>query len=503
MIIWSQKSGRRSRMAPHTHVCGDESEPIGYRHPLSPLDWLMPRTYVCQILCFPRRSDNSQAEVSQVLKDGLRGLAHDVPHLLSAVVVHPAVKGAVALRDHQTVDDLFSSHDLSHVLPSYGVLKQNHFPPSLLSASGIVPTDTEPPYMDPTPVFRARLTLVRDGLLLCVGVHHATTDITGFGALLKIWGARCRGAAAESVGFEPSWLSRRVLDCGEMEVPRSVPDLLHVREPADVAVQQTHELGQREFETCVFYFPQKVLGRLKQEVNRHVASLDCGIDWVSTGDILSALMWSAVVWAERDEIFASEFSVHGEEEMLTAGIPVNFRSRCRPPLPRDYLGAAFGMTMATAPREDLMVLSGEADLLDNDKTLSISQSASLARISVAIRNSITRVEETRVRDLLAYTASQSDISKIKLGPRHDGISLVSWADQDAYEVDWGGVLGRCEAVRLPKLKGRRYPIILPRVPVDKTGESGGMEVLVSLEKGLMNKFGASWPVKRFGNLRCR
>lgn len=92
---------------------------------LSPVDWMMPRSYISQILCFPSTSP----QVHQILKDGLAGTLADVPFLTYGVVDGSLPKGSVMLNEtSQSLDDLFQIKDLS-ATTDYVSSKSAHFCP--------------------------------------------------------------------------------------------------------------------------------------------------------------------------------------------------------------------------------------------------------------------------------------------------------------------------------------------------------------------------------------
>ncbi|KAI1417000.1 transferase family-domain-containing protein [Hypoxylon sp. FL1857] len=460
---------------------------------LSPLENLLPRGYVREMFCF----SSEHPDISHILKLGLAGVVTDVPYLLSSIVTDE--NKHISLNEpHQTLEDLYSEEDLSDAL-DYTFMKEQHFPPSTFSVSGIIPPDTIPPLTNPAPVFRARLTLVKGGLILCVAIHHSTTDITGFGALLKIWASHCRTHSSAAVGFDPTWLSRKALleppGVPSRCAPTSIPELLHIQGPDDLAKFASTASRHNDFTTAIFYFPQKTLQALKRAVNDHIVSQGVA-SWVSSSDILTALLWSAILAAESD----SGTNAKGNS---TIGFPVNFRSRLNPPLPPDYLGAAFVMTVATASKEDLLSFATVADPLSDGVLLDSASVSRLAKIASTIRASLHRVDEESVRDVLMYLDTIPDNHPpIILGPRHDGISIVSWADQGVYELNWGSEIGKCDAVRMPRLMSKRYPIVLPRLPATINGDGGGLEVIVSFDRKILERFEQSSPIRRFATLLC-
>ncbi|KAI2621216.1 transferase family-domain-containing protein [Hypoxylon sp. NC1633] len=461
---------------------------------LSSLDRLMPRGYIRQMFCFP----STHHSVPRVLKEGLARVISDVPYLLSGIIDSEDHKRVSLTESYQTLDDLYSAIDLPDAI-NYAVIKENYFPPSAFATPGIIPSDTQPPFPSPAPVFRARLSTVKGGSILCVAIHHCTTDITGFGVILKIWAEYCRAGAYATFKFDPIWMDRGILlersNATERMLPTSIPELLHMQGAADVSRQAGSSSRSSDLTTSIIFFPQKTLRVLKDTVNEYIASQGNG-DWVSTGDILTALLWSALVAAER--YLGTE--LEGDN---TVGFPVNFRARFSPHLPLDYIGAAFVMTTATISQRDLISLATKVSPPSDGAPLDTASISRLAKIASTIRTSLCHVDEESVRDVLTYLENVSDDHPpIILGPRHDGMSIVSWADQCIYELDWGTAVGKCEAVRLPKLMNRRYPIVLPRVPAGIYDEDGGLEVIVCLDSPVLEKFERSWPIRRFATLRC-
>ena len=60
---------------------------------ITPLEWLMPRGYIRQVLAF----HSSDRLVGIKLREGLDGVIKDVPYLLCGVVSDGVVRGSVSL----------------------------------------------------------------------------------------------------------------------------------------------------------------------------------------------------------------------------------------------------------------------------------------------------------------------------------------------------------------------------------------------------------------------
>jgi hypothetical protein len=436
-------------------------------HHLSPLDWLMPRSYINHIICFA----SSSSSAPQVLRQGLADTLRDIPYLAGEITDQEHPKGSIALSEpYASVDDLFRVRDLS-TAAEYKDLRAHNFSPSSLkgldfSLGDLVSSGRRP-------IFRAVFLLMNSGSVLSINVHHSTTDITGFGALLKIWASHCSLHSSQPVGFAADWLDRRALlpsnyvalDAAQI----NLPTLLH-REAADGIKKSGGHDDPDHLETLVFKLSGDTLRSLKGEVTKH---LDTDVvPWVSTSDVLFGLLWAAVTYAEDQEDPARR-GTPGRATARQMRFPVNVRSRLRPPLPENYLGSAFVVALATVDNTDLL------NIIVKDVEPSI---AALARVATAIRKSILAINNKAVEEVVGFLAAQDDLAGLKLGQQATDVSIVSWADESVYELDWGQEIGRCEAVGIPALKNKRYPVILPRCL------NGDLELFVCFNKSTMGLF---------------
>ncbi|KAI0553906.1 hypothetical protein F4679DRAFT_389402 [Xylaria curta] len=492
---------------------------------LSPLEGLMPRAYVRQIYCFPTSNPSAISTLSQ----GLTGLAQDVPYILSRVVSDKSGNVVVGTQ-HHSPDDVFSWHDLSTSI-NYATLKAGQFPPSAFLFPGIVPPDSVPPYPASPAVFLARASLVNGGLVLCVAVYHVMSDITGFDVLLKIWASHCRDGSSREIGFDASWMDRGPLfSASENSSSPSdhvpMPKLLHIRTSEESArlagrsqARKVAGNGQKNYQTGIFYFPHQQLRVLKDAANARITSQEPGC-WVSTSDILSSLLWGAIIDAERNsgllDTNENEADADNNTRTSTLSFPVQFRSALRPSLPRDFLGAAFLMTNAKVLHRDVCRISpiktNSKHGVRDQEVRKVGNSVdipTLATVALAIRKSVQGIDDAAVREVLEYLEAHTDINAeapLILGPpRYDaggsGASVVSWADQHVYELNWGDAIGRCDTVRLPKMSYQRDPIVLPHVP-SLDGDDGGLEVIMSYEESTMQKLIEGHIMRQFAKLRC-
>ncbi|KAL7907862.1 transferase [Trichoderma velutinum] len=425
---------------------------------LSPLEWVMPRSFISQVLCFP----STNPRIYEVLRDGLAGTLADVPYLASRIVARTYPKGSVALSPPcDSLGDLFRVNDLATTV-DYNDLKAGTFRPSLFDGLDLFSADLNPADKSPSPVFRAVLSLVKGGCLLSVSLNHSTADITAFGSLLKIWASHCRTGSSEGIQFSPLWLDRTAIVNSSHHAPADTPLLLH-KEDSNPSSQP---LKPVEIETSFFRYSAESLKSLKAEVSK---TLPNGTSWVSTSDILTALLWGSAIFSEF-----SDDDKDTTNSVCSMRIAVNCRSRYNPPLPKNYLGAAFGVSLVTAKKADLMDIGRSSG-----ETYSLS---AIANVAAAVRQSVSVIDEDKMNTIINHLSSQEDITGLKLCEQPASVSIVSWADEGVYELDWGNELGHCEVVRLPTFKTKRYPVVFPRLP------NGDLEVLVSFDQELLNRW---------------
>jgi hypothetical protein len=388
-------------------------------------------------------------------------------------------KGCVAFSNpYQTLDDLFSFSDISETM-NYDAAKLRNFDPSSLCGLNDFPQNKNAESENVQPVFHARLYLAQTGYFLCIRVHHSTTDITGLGILLRIWASHCKMARSGAVVRMKSLNRRAPFWEANKKASIDLPALLHYKIPG---VQEN--VSGTDIVTSIFTFSNQELSILKAEVTRGTSSTN-GTGWVSKGDILTAILWSSVVSTELsypDSPIATSKATEGKIHSIR--IPVNLRRHYAPHLAMEFMGAAFGVSSATADETDLLDIA-----LCEDNELFLP---ALARVSGAIREAISNVNAQSMDDVIQFLAAQSDITNLKFGPGDANISIVSWADQDVYGLDWGPEIGLCDAVRLPRLQKKRYPIVLPRLL------NCNLEVLVSFEKHFMDRFKLTKVMKSIG-----
>ncbi|KAL6806275.1 transferase [Trichoderma sp. SZMC 28013] len=461
---------------------------------LSPLDQILPRMYFGEILCFPSTDTN----LFQLLQQGLSKVAASVPHLTSFVVHDDARPGNLRLeRGRDSIDNiLVYGNDPLEKMPDYENLKRNSFP-VFPQSSLFYPNVPNVSWAAPWPVMRAEVTRVRGGFVLVVLVHHCVFDGVALSELLNLWAICCaRHTSAQPPEISQARLNRKVLQ-GEGLKQQSSP-------PADIFkivnkqsfLSQTISLIRQAFNPILpkplsptwpitlYRLPHDKLQSLKQTLNQFAPRF--GVRFLSTNDVVSALIWSCATMA-----MSTSFQRWNLMSYCSTGVSVNIRPRIQPRLPDDFIGCAIGVAYVDMARTKLCAAAEMASF------------ESLARVAAAIRHGVDGITNEKMREILNYVDGPEDPRTLQWRPKKlNEFYISSWANQCIYDADWGPHIGKCEALRVAQIALAPMCVILPpRQGLEpKDGQSGDIELVVSLESLHMDRFRRSKAMSQFAEI---
>ncbi|KAI0531653.1 transferase family-domain-containing protein [Xylaria digitata] len=200
---------------------------------LTPLDLLMPRTYITALFTF--RTTQTNLFVTKSLHNGLDSLANAIPWLSSRVCPTAATK------EHgRSLEIRYSADDPSPTFIDKGTVDASY---EALSAEGIppdaIPADVWPlPMMidedlfeKGAPVFGASLFGFIDGqgVGLYVGIHHSAVEATGFADIVRLWAQyTARSAPAYQHGDRLDRLSGILKSDLQAISPKTTDDLFEL-----------------------------------------------------------------------------------------------------------------------------------------------------------------------------------------------------------------------------------------------------------------------------------
>ncbi|KAL5093715.1 hypothetical protein Trisim1_010443 [Trichoderma cf. simile WF8] len=461
---------------------------------LSPLDQILPRMYFGEILCFPSTDTN----LFPLLQQGLSKVAASVPQLTSFVVQDDARPGKLRLeRGRDSIDNiLVNVDDPLETMPDYESLKRTSFP-VFPQSSLFYPHIPNVPWAAPWPVMRAEVTRVRGGFVLVVLVHHCVFDGVALSELLNLWASCCaHNASARPPEIGQSRLNRAVLQGEELKQESSPPaDILKIVNKQSF-LSQIISFIKRAFNPilpkplsptwpiALYRLPYDKLQGLKHTLNQFAPRL--GVRFLSTNDVVSALIWSCATMA-----MSTSFERWNFMSCCSTGVSVNIRSRIQPRLPDDFIGCAIGVAYIDMARKTLCTAAEVASF------------ESLARVAAAIRHGVDGITNEKMREILNYVDGQEDPTKLQWRPKKlNEFYISSWANQRIYDADWGPHIGKCEALRVAQIALAPMCVILPpRMGFESTdGYCGDIELVVSLEGLHMDRFRRSKAMSTFAEI---
>lgn len=375
-------------------------------------------------LCFAFALDNSddacQNLIVEHLEGGLAELAQDVPWVSGQVARDENGQARIV-----PLDDLpqVIVKDLSDELPSLDSYRRAHFPFSWLDEDIIAPCKTLPDETDaPSPVFLLQINFVAGGVLLVVNGQHNCMDIRGQSQIIDMLSKSCRG--------EP--IATR--DLAVVNGPRqSIIPLLTGEEDtagnAEPAKSQPIDDGEGEAIWAYFDFVSADLQRLKA-----LALEDITSEFVSTDDVLSAFIWQSFTRARSYRLDVGSTQSTFERQVDARG-HLN--------IPRSYTGNVVCKTAVSMSISE--ILDSPCGAVASRLRRAIGSEADIGHQT---RKAATLLHESLMKP---KPSKPTVVSRPKVSSTD--IKMSSWAKEDCYDYDFGGLLGKPVAVRRPNFPG--------------------------------------------------
>ncbi|KAI2624166.1 hypothetical protein GGR54DRAFT_564267 [Hypoxylon sp. NC1633] len=459
--------------------------------PLTPLDHLHKPNYLNLSFYFPLQPGAAPREVFQDLARGLRKTFHKVPWLGGRI--YNQAPGTEGWRPGQrelrylpvAEDGPLPHHLLYEELDSeltYEDLKEEGFPSDAFEEQELLAVPVEGDLVSGCDVFVAKANFIPGGCILCMSTCHAAVDGTGMVVTMKMWADYTRSLYDPDFSpddLPPESSDRTLIDRlwkqeSSGRVPVNANDwtkgLVGVRDvsSAEAAVAETAATARNKPNktpsgrkpTCrIFYISSASQAALRKQCEEVV-----GANILSGGDIVTALMWRALVRA-RASAAASDTTTLSTTSVLESAI--NGRNDFSQDIPPSYVGNITFYSQSELPLRDV-----------------VDASVNLGHVAQAIRAGAGGASSTALRD--AYTLIRDLPDYDLLRPRFrymDGADLLISnlllfpVDDIAFAGDKLGNGGRPEAVRI--FMGlfndhSRVSFVLPR------RTPGGMEIAMNL-----------------------
>ncbi|KAM0435837.1 hypothetical protein ACHAPT_002728 [Fusarium lateritium] len=436
---------------------------------LTPLDYIMPRTYVGAVLSF--RTTESTATISARLQDGISNLSKQLPWLSGRVFPTTRARegGEVpGLEIRWREDDAVPTiQDKGVINASYADAAENVMPPSTVSAD-VMPVPAmidEDLFNSGAPIFGASVFQFADkqGVGLCISIHHHVVDAAGFAQVVKLWVQNLSGAepTGKILGLDRlTHLSEALSD--------DLPAVLTLSTAEIFAAHPEHSSTPptlpTEFAPCtskVFTIPIGRINAIKERLEGLVSTLP------TTNTVVSALVWSAITRARAQRNSA----LQGESSRLA--MAVNGRRRLGDGFSTaedPYFGNAILYSLAKTEVEDL-----------NTSDEDFAQKLAKICDAVADSQSPTKINPRHIAEVYRLADKVDDYRMVFPGwdlfSSRD-FTLTSWADLGLYDLDFGAGLEKPEFVRAPHSEADGVGLVMPR----KRTENEMLEVIIMLRK---------------------
>ncbi|KAF4944250.1 hypothetical protein FSARC_14721 [Fusarium sarcochroum] len=420
---------------------------------LTPLDLLMPRTYVGAFFTF--KTTTSVESAQPKLQHGLDNLFRRLPWLTGRVFPTSQARGKLGADEVPRLEVRWSKTDAAPVLVNKGILDAQYttlagerMPPSaILADKWPVPSMIDDTlFKAGAPVFGASLMQFSDkqGLALCISVHHNVVDATGFAEVVKAWTESIEGKQSQDtvLGLNRlSQLSEALSTELKVAEGHSTTEIFALH-PEYSSAPPTMPTSFAPCTAKLFTVPISKIDALK-------AQLDPA---PTTNTLICALLWSAITRArlQRNPDLIKETS------KLAMG--VNGRSR---------LGKEISTSDSPYFGNTILYSLAEISTADLEKASDLSQAQLLAPIVEAIAQSVSpnKISQRHVAE--AYTLAEKADNYQTIFPGWDLFSsrdftITSWADLDLYNMSFGADLGKPEFIRSPYVEADGVALIMPR-----------------------------------------
>lgn len=401
-------------------------------------------------LCYPMPDASRLSTIVETLQTALERLTDSFPWLAGQVICEGAAEGVTGVFK---IAPLYKAprvvaKDLSRdpATPPLEDLRRAGYPMNVIDEDMVAPrrTSSGRPGETTAEVFQLQASVIKGGLILTFLGQHQCMDGIGQGQVMRLFSKACQGE-----GFTEEELST-----GNRDPAAAIQSLDEKtwRPGPELRYNMAHPLPTGEAEGratgvwCHFSFSHDSLLNLKRIATQ---GLPASTPYVSTDDALSAFVWQSIMRARLPRL-------HGDSPVLFAR-SVDIRG---------YVGIS-------------SAYPGFAQCMTYHDKFSARQLVErpLGIVAADLRTAIAPATSTLAydaRSLATLVHSTPDKSKVSLlGGGFDmtrDVMLNSWANQDAYRLDFGCGLGLPEAVRRPRFdafQGLVY--LLPKRPDGEVG----------------------------------
>lgn len=425
------------------------------------------RLYTQITFCFSTRTDcpSSRTGIVTTLERGLAQLRNKFPWIAGNVIEND--DGFKIIPAETYLGLVVKELQGDTAVLTWDEFRQANFPFSMLDEDVVAPCKTMVKPESQRPVFLIQANFVKGGLLLTFNAQHGSMDMAGQAQVIALFSKACRDE-----GF-----TKEELEIGNMQRKNWIPtpdDNLSIA--TDSAESKPREVVQDDqankkpqeqpsappdaLTWAYLCFPAASLFSLKQFASQ---SLAAGVTFVSTDDVLTALIWHSITRARSPRLD----NLQSTPTTLTRNVDVRGHFN----LPPTYPGLMTTSTSHTFSVDDIV----------NHRSLGAAASDLRVALDPGSLRKSAEVQATAI-SRNKQAAAQRRIAALS-NPSFD-VRLSSWAKEKLYELDFGPCLGQPETVRRPRfMDGAREGLVyfLPK------GRDGSIVVGICLREEDMER----------------
>lgn len=439
---------------------------------LSPLDLVMPATYIRVLLTF--RTTSSIDIIYDGLNRGLAGTAAQVPWITGRLFHVPSGTAEYALEvrwdAHASPPRIANRGTIATTYDSLsaGGMDAAAIPSELWPVSAII---NEKEYETGVVAFSAGLFRFADdqGVGLCVCAHHNATDINGLTELLRLWSGNIASNEINKVQLitgRCDLLTDALAN--ELSVVASKPleELFNVH-PEYSRMPPQLPTTFSPLTSIMYKISVASLNAMKDQLRGHMQTPP------TTNTILCGSLWAAITLARMQRGPTNSTVNTSRLVMAVNGRPrLCTQSSSSGPL---FLGNLILYSIAQVSFDELLSFRD-------------ASSKRIAKVFdvIAASYSPSRINSRHIAEV--YNLVERIADKRTIFPGWDlfnrrDLTITSWANLDLYNLNFGDALGKPEFVRVPYSDADGVCLILPRKQTKDEGpDKGAIEVTVMLNK---------------------
>ncbi|OQE31413.1 hypothetical protein PENSTE_c001G01221 [Penicillium steckii] len=438
---------------------------------LTQLERIGPKGYLRYVFPFQLEPNSDLDEIKRVLNAGYAALCFRIPEVASEAVPDTNItqKGVFKfeLLEKENRPGIIFNDLRTSYKTTYAELKSKSFPVSAFDADIFCARTVWPSPGERLPISLVQVNFIEGGLVLSWCILHMAGDGTSFHTWTKVWAEECRQAQGLHIS-EPIELAEAVCKDRERVMRSSGRNKGNIEDhPAWTVLPFTPpgappKMVSPNHRGQVFYFSPESLEALKAEASPRNTSEPSDQKWISTNDALSALIWRTVMAVQSpiEELEGDPVSIFN--------IAIDGRLRTSPPMHPETLGCFLEYVAVSAPIRQIL------------------SSLSLADLAVRIRKAILRADDQFTDDVVSIVEKLEDVDQFVptafLDVPGNNCIQTSWINFKIYDLNWGPLLGKIDAIRTPHVGCiNGLQVVFPVLP------NGGMEILVGVEESCLGR----------------